>query len=742
MDCYEEDDDDGGEPFSDVYDAHIELEDYVDDDEVGLGQHAPGRSEDVEGEASTAAPATAATSEAAAGGASQVIQRLSLNPFKAGMEGVDQAKVNAIIYEASKGSKFFLAAQERAEETTRKIAAMREKAAHLKEKGLKEARRIVDQKTARLEGIRDLSRVLVHIDMDSFYAAVEIRDNPSYAGKPIGIGGMSMLSTCSYEARKYGVRSAMPGFVAKRLCPDLILVPHRFEAYREASNRVREIIARFDPNYRSMGLDEAYVDLTDYLKSVPSQCPHQMQPPGDDNNGDNEFRCCFPEPEVKERAKFGFNAANVAAMQPQTHDDESGELGAAAADNPPQHTPPLPFTLAERVVFAIRAEIFEKTKLTASAGIAANSTLAKICTDWNKPNGQYYLPPVRADILAFLHPLPCRKIPFIGKVTEQVLGGLGVNNCKELFEQRYLIHQLFSEISSNFFLRAALGIQSEEREDQPRKSMSTERTFYGISDPAKLRAKCSELCQHLAEDLASEDLEGKCITIKLKTTAFKVLSRAESLPTYISSAAELELHALQLFERELQVHKTLELRLFGVRMSSLRHRSAKNKSADGDAHVSSEASTVDIAKYFKRQEGNRAKTATPPPIQSATSPRNDSAGEADVVEVVDVDSDRGAAPSSASASKAENSDQMCPICGARCGPDLREVNEHIDLCLTRAALREEMSASPNAAGSSAPSSTNHQRQQPQIRGGSSTKKAAASAAKRPRQGVLDHWMAS
>ncbi len=126
--------------------------------------------------------------------------------------------------------------------------------------------KIVHNKVLQLEKERNLSRIYAVVDMDMFFAAVAMRDNPELVGKPVAIGGMSMISTANYEARKYNVRAAMPGFIARELCPDLIFVEHDFEAYQKASDQTREIFALYDPLFKAMSLDEAYLDLTDFWR--------------------------------------------------------------------------------------------------------------------------------------------------------------------------------------------------------------------------------------------------------------------------------------------------------------------------------------------------------------------------------------------------------------------------------------------------------------------------------------------
>ena len=202
-----------------------------------------------------------------------------------------------------------------------------------------------------LERERDLTRTWFHIDMDMYYAAVEIRDRPSLADKPIAIGSMAMIATANYVARQYGVRSAMPGFMGLILCPELILIPPNYGKYIAVSRQFREIVAEYDPHYVTLGLDEVNMDVTDYLRR-----------------------------------------SNI--------DNEEGKK-----------------ELAHR----IRTRVHEATKLTCSAGIAPNRMLAKICSDWNKPDGQSYMPPDRSHIMDFIGSLEVRKIPYIGGMQETTL---------------------------------------------------------------------------------------------------------------------------------------------------------------------------------------------------------------------------------------------------------------------------------------------------------------------------------
>src|SRR4249919_3596180 len=194
--------------------------------------------------------------------------------------------------------------------------------------------------------------------MDAFYASVEQRDDPSLRGKPVVVawrGARSVVCAASYEARKFGVRSAMPAVRAERLCPQAIFVPPDFTRYKAVSKHVREIFARHTDLIEPLSLDEAYLDVTTTLTHMPS---------------------------------------------------------------------------ATATAEAIRATIREETQLTASAGVAPNKFLAKIASDWNKPDGLFVVRPHQ--VLAFLAPLPVGRLPGVGKVMEAKLAGLGIGSVSDL----------------------------------------------------------------------------------------------------------------------------------------------------------------------------------------------------------------------------------------------------------------------------------------------------------------------
>jgi DNA polymerase kappa len=187
--------------------------------------------------------------------------------YKAGMQGVDAEKVKQVVFEMSKDSAHFINEQRKSSQTEARIAKMKAQLKTLSPSHLSGFQSQVDTKIAELEGSRDLTRTWIHVDMDAFFAAVEERDNPALKGKAFAVGGIGMISTASYAARKFGVRSAMPGFIALKLCPQLQFVPCNFDKYKAASDLTRQVFKQYDPHFEAMSLDEAHLDVTDYCAS-------------------------------------------------------------------------------------------------------------------------------------------------------------------------------------------------------------------------------------------------------------------------------------------------------------------------------------------------------------------------------------------------------------------------------------------------------------------------------------------
>uniref|UniRef100_A0A8C7QUK5 DNA polymerase kappa n=1 Tax=Oncorhynchus mykiss TaxID=8022 RepID=A0A8C7QUK5_ONCMY len=417
------------------------------------------------------------------------LSRMALNDNKAGMEGLDRDKINKIIMKFSKGSRFYENEMKKEQQVNQRIERMMLQKAHITEQQLSKAQTQVENMTFDLERVRDLSRVIVHVDMDAFYAAVETRDCPDLKDKPMAVGSMSMLTTSNYHARKFGVRAAMPGFIAKKLCPNLVIVPTNFDKYRAVSAEVQEIFADYDPHFLPMSLDEAYLDISEHL----------------------EQRRVWPE-----------------ALPCNT------------------------FAMGLLLVILL--------------GIAPNMMLAKVCSDKNKPNGQYRLPSNRQAVMVFIQDLPVRKVSGIGNVTEKMLGALGITSCIHLGQEMALLALLFSETAWHHFLEISLGLGSTHIErDGERKSMSTERTFGEMVALEEQFSLCRQLCQDLAQDLQKEALRGKTVTLKLKNVNFEVKTRAWTLPCAVATSDELFAVAKDLLKTEIDnvSPQPLRLRLMG-----------------------------------------------------------------------------------------------------------------------------------------------------------------------------------
>ncbi len=457
------------------------------------------------------------------------LNRISLDRSKAGLEQVDIAHVNRIIQETSKGGRFYTNEERKDESTTQKILELKRKMETLKD--LRADERSVERMLEKFEGERDFSKTILHVDMDAFYCSVEELDEPNYKNVPMAVGGLSMLTTANYEARKFGCRAAQPGYIARKLCPQLVLVKPNFEKYVAASKSVRRVLERYDPNFAPMSLDEAYLDITPYMK--------------------------------------------VHAMSP------------------------------DQVAESLRNDILRETGLTASAGIACNTRLAKICCDLNKPNGQYFLKSDIRIIKDFMTTLKVRKIPGVGKVLNRILKEvLDIETCGDVLDKRVLIYKLFSTKSVEFLLHASLGLGNTSVTSSKitdRKSISCERTFKDCSNIDELYEKLLELCHHLWDDCQEAGVHGaKNVGVKLKSADYRVMTRNHTVSIAITSVDSLVKHAKDLLKLVVKEQGSLNLRLMGIRCSNL---------------IFQQSDGGDLVKWFKRaEEAKQPKQLAPDPV--------------------------------------------------------------------------------------------------------------------------------
>jgi len=339
-------------------------------------------------------------------------------------------------------------------------------------------------------------RKIIHIDMDAFYASVEQRDNPELRGKPVIVAWQakrSVVCAASYEARAFGVRSAMPAVQAERLCPGGVFVPPDFGRYRAVSKSVQDIFKRHTDLIEPLALDEAYLDVTENKTALPT---------------------------------------------------------------------------ATLVARTIREQIRQELNLTASAGVAPNKFLAKLASDWRKPDGLFVIQPEEID--AFLRPLPAGRLPGVGKVTGEKLAKLGIQTVSDL--RKVDVSALENQFG-RYGLRLhelARGIDnSEVVPDRPTQSISVEDTF----EQDVLLAETETMIRRLAEKLWSASRKeariARTVVLKLKTSEFKILTRSHTPGLPPSSCEELTDIALKLRER-VDLQPQQRFRLVGVGLSNFR----------------------------------------------------------------------------------------------------------------------------------------------------------------------------
>ncbi|HBI00969.1 DNA polymerase IV, partial [uncultured Flavobacterium sp.] len=338
------------------------------------------------------------------------------------------------------------------------------------------------------------SRKIIHIDMDAFYASVEQKDFPELIGKPLAVGGSEIrgvISAASYEARKFGVRSAMSGVQAKKLCPDLVFVRPRFERYSEISKIIRKIFYEYTDLVEPLSLDEAYLDVTQNKKGNPS--------------------------------------ASLLAQE-------------------------------------IRKRIFEETGLTASAGISINKFVAKVASDYNKPNGQKTVNP--DEVEPFLEALDIRKFYGIGKVTAERMYQFGIYTGKDLKNRSLeFLEQHFGKSGTHYYYIVRGIHNSPVKPNRISKSVGAERTFNeNLSSEVFMEERLESIAKELEKRLQKHKIAGKTITLKIKYSDFSQQTRSKTLPYFISDKALLLETAKELLYQE----KLKEsVRLLGISLNNL-----------------------------------------------------------------------------------------------------------------------------------------------------------------------------
>lgn len=341
-------------------------------------------------------------------------------------------------------------------------------------------------------------RIIFHVDMDHFFTAVEEKEHPEFKGKPVIVGadpkggkGRGVVSTCNYEARKFGVRSGMPISRAWKLCPEAVYLPVNYALYTEVSNRIMEVLRKYAEKFEQWGIDEAFLDVSSRVKD---------------------------------------------------------------------------HTEAERLARQIKREIYEKEGLTCSIGIGPNKLVAKIASDFQKPNG---LTVVKAgDVEKFLAPLPVRKLLWVGRKTEQKLKAMGIRTIGDLANyDPTVLTENFGIMGTQLYLMAH-GIDGSEVEEKGRiKSISREKTFEKDTADFELVLKTlQKLVEEVHEDVLEHKLYFKTVTVKVRYENFETHTHSKTLSFMTKRMEDLKKTARELLQAYLRPDR--KIRLIGVRVSN------------------------------------------------------------------------------------------------------------------------------------------------------------------------------
>jgi DNA polymerase kappa len=461
---------------------------------------------------------------------------------------------------------------------------------------------------------------------------VEQLDRPELRDVPFAVG-KGVLTTCNYHARKFGCRSGMAGFVAKKLCPQLIQIPLNFEKYTAKAQEVREILVDYDPRFESASIDEAYLNITNYCET------HNIDP--------------------------------------------------------------------EEAVEQLRREVHEKTKITVSAGIAANAKLAKICSNINKPNGQFRLANDRNVIMAFMRDLPTRKVNGVGRVFERELDAVGVKTCGDIYAYRQYLTKLFGEKAFQFLMQCYLGLgrtKVQPAEEYERKSVGTESTFADISGHVELRDKLRWTAEELEKDMQRTGFKGRTLVLKVKLHTYEVFTRQVIPPKAVYLADDLFKYSVPMLAKLEQEFPGLRLRLMGLRCTHLVNMTKPDTMTFFGFKKRQEQSSNDSSVDLKQIAlvADKEQWETWPDAEFEEAAREEQQEELEKLEAlsqleeVDLRRRHGKEilpnPKKEADQPPEEEWWDCPICLRPQATSEKEFNEHIDLCLSRETIREAVQA--------------------------------------------------
>jgi DNA polymerase IV len=394
------------------------------------------------------------------------------------------------------------------------------------------------------DGVATPPRKIVHIDMDAFYASVEQRDDPSLRGKPVVVawrGARSVVCAASYEARQFGVRSAMPALRAQHLCPDAVFIPPDFTRYKAVSRAVRDILERHTDLIEPLSLDEAYLDVTENQTALPT---------------------------------------------------------------------------ATLVAKTIRRQIRDELHLTASAGVAPNKFLAKIASDWRKPDGLFVIQP--SEVNAFLISLPIGRIPGVGKVTESRLKEIGATTVGQLQTiDRSLLEGRFGRYGRRLY-ELARGIDHNPVvSNRPTKSISAEDTLERDVSLSETDGLIRQLAEKVWNASRKDTRVARTVVLKLKTSNFAIMTRSLTPVTPPETCERLIDIALSLRER-IGVSDSQRFRLVGVGLSNFAEIERPHCYSPRSACIGS----IDAARSAGGTDAPRANRSTHTAASSSTNGSN------------------------------------------------------------------------------------------------------------------------
>jgi DNA polymerase IV (DinB-like DNA polymerase) len=341
-------------------------------------------------------------------------------------------------------------------------------------------------------------RIIFHVDMDHFFTAVEEREHPEYKGKPVIVGadpkagkGRGVVSTCNYEARKFGVRSGMPISKAWKLCPQAVYLPVNFELYTKVSDKIMGLLRKYADKFEQWGIDEAFLDVTSKVKD---------------------------------------------------------------------------YVEAEALAREIKREICEREGLTCSVGIGPNKLVAKIASDYRKPDGLTIVREEEAE--NFLAPLPVRKLLWVGRKTEQKLRAMGITTIGDLAHyDPTALAEVFGVMGTQMFLMAHGVDKSEVEERGEIKSISRETTFEeDTSNFEFVLANLDKLSEEVHQDVLNQNLYFKTVTVKVRYENFETHTHSKTLPLITNRLEELKKTSKELLQTYLKPDR--KIRLVGVRVSN------------------------------------------------------------------------------------------------------------------------------------------------------------------------------